>query len=225
MVYSIRSLLENGNVDKIFFIVEDDKLPFNIPIDHEIINVGDGYKKIFPDGSPNANIMFTRMVLMRVLTARLLPEDLDTVLQLDVDTIICDKLDPIFDIDLTDKYFAATQEFKGNWRPYGQKYYNIGVMLMNLKLIRETGIDYTLVKALNTERFQWGEQCAWNKYCLPGNKIADMPVRFNETPFTGFTDNPAIVHFAGTKDWYNSPQYMIRREYLEKYKWGGFNGR
>jgi len=217
MVYSLRSLLENGNVDKIYFIIEDDHLPFDVP-NSEIINVGDSYRNIFPDGSPNGNFMFHRMCLMRVLTARLLPKDLEKVLQLDADTIICDDLSPLWDIDLTGKYFSATQEFKGCHRPYGEKYYNVGVCMYNLKYIRETSFDYKVLNALNTEKFLYGEQCAYNKYALPNNKIADMPVRFNETQFTGFTDHPAIVHFAGTKNWYESPSFMIRREYLEMYK-------
>lgn len=220
MIYSLRSLFRNGNVDKVYFIIEDDHLPFEVP-DSEIINVGDSYRNIFPDGSPNAKVMFTRMVLMRTLTARLLPKDLDTVLQLDVDTIICDDLSPLWDIDMRGKYFAAVQEFKGSHRPYGEKYYNVGVSLWNLKQIREDGMDYTVVNALNTEHFLYGEQCAWNKYALPNLRIADMPLRFNETPFTGFTDNPAVVHYAGTKNWYESPPFMIRREYLDKYRQKG----
>lgn len=220
MVYSLRSLLENGNVDKIFFIIEDDQLPFEVP-NSKIINVGDLCKELFPDGSPNANIMFTRMVLMRALTARIVPSDLDTILQLDVDTIICDDLSPIWDIDLTGKYFAATQEFNGAYKPYGEKYYNIGVMLFNLKYIRASGIDLKISDAMNREKFIYGEQDAWNKYALPNNMIADLPVRYNETEFTGFTDHPAIVHFAGVKNWYESPHYMARREYLEMYRQAG----
>ena len=220
MIYSVRSLLENGNVDMIYFMIEDDELPFEVP-NSKIINIGDLSRKVFPDDSPNANIMFTRMALMRTLTARIVPSSLDTILQLDIDTIICDDLSPIWNIDLTGKYFAAVQEFKGSYRPYGEKYYNVGVSLWNLKLIRETGIDLKVSDSLNREKFKWGEQCTWNKYALPNNKIADMPIRFNETQFTGFTSTPAVVHFAGTKNWYESPPFMIRHEYLDKYKQKG----
>ena len=59
------------------------------------------------------------------------------------------------------------------------------------------------------------DQDAWN--IVGAETAVDLPVRFNETKYTGITDNPAIVHFAGVRDWYNNHK-MFRHKYIEKYQ-------
>ena len=44
-----------------------------------------------------------------------------------------------------------------------------------------------------------------------------LPPRFNESFVTGYSENPAIVHFAGFKDWQTSKR-APRREYLKRYR-------
>ena len=117
MVTATKSLLINSPVDKIYLIIEDDEFPFPVPDCIETIKV-DPYLFFDPHG-PNMGIQFTPFALIRAATAKLLPDDLDRVLQLDVDTIVEDSLDELWEMDLTGKYFAAVPEYLGKFKPYG----------------------------------------------------------------------------------------------------------
>jgi len=44
-----------------------------------------------------------------------------------------------------------------------------------------------------------------------------MEPRYNECFVTGYSEEPAIVHFAGVRDWQTSNR-AARREYLKKYR-------
>ena len=217
MVTAMKSLLINSPVDKIYLMIEDDEFPLPVPDCVESIKIDPN--TLFAPGGPNIKIQFTPFVLMRAATAKLLPEDLDRVLQLDVDTIVEDSLDELWEMDLTGKYFAAVPEYLGKFKPYGPIYFNCGVMMLNLNEIRKTRIEDDLIKFLNTEYVPYGDQDAWNKLGI--DKAAIMPVRFNEAFCTGYTENPAIVHYAGRIDWASNPS-VYRAKYLQKYRGAGW---
>ncbi len=213
MVTAMKSLMINSPVDKIYLLIEDDEFPLPVPDCVEAINLNE--HMLFAPGGPNMKTRFTPYCLMRAATAKLLPDDLDRVLQLDVDTIVEDSLDELWKIDLTNKYFAAVPEYLGNFKPYGPTYYNCGVMMLNLEEIRKTHIDDRLIEFLNTEYVPYIDQDAWNK--LGADKSAVMPCRFNEAFCTGYSGSPAIVHYAGINDWATNPT-VYRAGHLAKYR-------
>lgn len=210
IVPSITSLLGHNDA-KIFILAEDDKVP-GLPCECEIINVAD--QTVFPKTGVNYLSLYTYMVLMRVCYPSLLP--VDKVISIDVDTVILDSLMPIWEKDITGKWFAAVPESTSEWRPYGGIYFNVGVCVFNLKQMREDGIESILINRLNTMKLDYKEQDALNYYGLLHNKIATIPHRFNESFATGYTIDPAVVHYAGYPDWWTN-QFMPRREYLEQY--------
>ena len=212
MIPAMKSLMINSPVDKIYLMIEDDEFPYPVPDCVEVINLND--HMLFHDG-PNMNTQFTPYCMMRAATAKLLPKNLDRVLQLDVDTIVEDSLDELWTMDLTGKCFAAVPEHLGRYKPYGPKYYNLGVAVLNLEEIRKTHVEDRLINLLKTEKMPFIDQDAWNRI---GTELAeDLPVRFNETFCTGYTEKPAIIHYAGHTDW--ATNTTIRRaEYLKKYR-------
>lgn len=196
MIPAMKSLLINSPVDRIYLMIEDDRFPFPVPDCVEVINLND--HMLFHDG-PNMTTQFTPYCMMRAATAKLLPKELDRVLQLDVDTLVEDSLEDLWKEDLTGKYFGAVQEYLGTFKPYGPIYYNCGVMLLNLEEIRRSDIEDRMIELLKTEKLPYIDQNAWNK--LGVDKALPLPVRYNETFCTGTTERPAIVHFAGYKNW------------------------
>lgn len=211
---TLRSLLEHNNPEKVYILAETDTLLYDLPDVCEVINVS-GYKKLFREDGPNFRSQFTWMAMMRAMYAEILP--VDRVIQLDIDTIICDSLEPIWEIDLTGKWFAACPEYLSRYRPFGDTYYNIGVCVFNLQQIREDGVLPVIVSLLNTAPLFCVEQDAWNYFGLKADRIAQLPVRYNETFCCGTTDNPAVVHYAGYPDWTNN-RTMPRVEYLDRYR-------
>lgn len=209
---AIQSLLDHNENVKVYVLAEDDKLPFEIPCDHEIINVsGQTY---FKPTSPNIHTQFTYMSMCRVCTPDLIKDD--RVIQLDVDTIVCDSLEPIWEVDLSGKWVGWVREVLGTWKPFGETYYNFGVAVLNLAQMREDGFVEKMVEELNTKYYLYIDQDIMNRYAVP-DKCVEIPMRYNECFCCGYTENPAVVHFAGFPDWYEN-WLLYRYEYVKKYK-------
>ena len=205
---SMTSLLGHNPKAKIFLVTETDEV--DLPV--TVINISD--QEWFKPGGVNYHNMFTYINLLKVCYPSILP--VNKVIHLDADTIICDSLEPLWKQDVKGKWFAACPEYTGKYRPFGDLYYNMGVALINLQQMRTDKIQDTMVEYLNTVRQPWADQDAWNKYALEQNKHTAFPLRYNENFATGYTDNPAIVHFCGNPNWYKD-MTMFRREYLDKY--------
>lgn len=212
MVTAAKSLICNSSVDRIYFLIEDDQFPEWLPPQIETINVSG--QKFFPKNGANFKTNFTYMSLLRVCYAKLFP-DLDKILQLDVDTICVDNVDELWEFDLGDKWFAAVIEDHSTYKPYGPKYYNIGVAMFNLDWIRKDQADECLIHFLNTVKVPYIDQDAWNRFGI--GRDMKLPVKYNESFVTGYTDNPAIIHFAGFKEWRINPR-TPRREYIKRFE-------
>ena len=210
---SIRSLLEHNPDAKIYVLAEDDELPFEIPCEHKILNMSG--QQYFTTDTQNTRSQFTYMAMLRVATPELIPED--RVIQLDVDTIVCDSLKPIWEMDLTRKWIAWCPEHLGVYKPYGPKYYNFGVAVLNLQQLRADNATEFMVRELNRFAYRFLDQDVMNRFAVP-DKTVDLPVRYNECFCCGQTDDPAIVHYAGYPDWYcnpDTPRYEYRAKYLD----------
>lgn len=206
---SIRSLREH-NKCRIYVMTEADSIDID---DVEVIDIrGQEY---FLPGSVNYHNMFTYIGLLKVCYQSYLP--CDKVIHLDADTIVADSLTQMWKTDLNGKWYAMTREYRGRYRPFGEKYYNAGVMVINLKQLRIDGIQDEMVRYLNTVPQPWCEQDAFNRYGLENGKIVELDVRYNENVMTGFTEDPAIVHYCSIGDWWTNEK-MSRHEYLDKYR-------
>ena len=223
MVTAAKSLISNSAVERVWFFIEDEEFPHELPDMVQTIDVS-GQRYFNPNG-PNMKTQFTYMALLRVCYAKLLPADVGTVLQLDVDTVVVDDVSGLWDIDMRESWFAAVREppryvneHRTDYKPWGENYYNIGVAMFNLDQIRCDRIDDFLIHVLNTEYLRYIDQDAWDKY---GNiRCIDLPTRYNESMVTGYTDNPAIVHYAGYGNGWISPEFREcpRLEHVRKYR-------
>ena len=199
---TIKSLFAH-NDPKVYVLAEDDDAPFP-----NVINVSGMKPK-----SVNADTVFSYMSLLRVQLADIVSED--KVIYLDVDTVVCDDISPMWEVDMTGKWWGAVKEKQTWYRPFGNDYYNNGVSIYNLKQMREDGIVPYLTKEMMVKVHPFPDQDVMNMYCVP-DKVVPLPMRYNESACCGMTINPAIVHFAGIPNWYNNP-YILRSEYLAKY--------
>lgn len=196
MVTAAKSLLINSNVEKIYFLIEDDKFPYIVPSCIECINVKN--QMYFSSLSPNANSRWTYMVLMKTVLHRMFPE-LEKILVLDVDTIVDKDISDLWDIDISNYYLAGASE------PNKSKdsiYINTGVMMLNLHKLRD-GKGDKIIKDLNTVWYEFPEQDCINKLCKGG--IMEIPSDYNANNYTSPTKNPKIHHFAATKNWQSNP--------------------
>jgi lipopolysaccharide biosynthesis glycosyltransferase len=184
----------------------------------------------------------TSAMWYRVFLPELLPE-VDRVLYLDVDTIALDLLEPLWAVDLAGSYVAAvTNVFY--LRSHAQRavdlgiaptdYFNSGVVLMNLELMRrdDSGralLDYAVAHA---PELAWPDQDALN--VVLGKRRVSLHPRWNcmnsvlQFPWSADVfgaeavdearSRPAIRHFEGpttNKPWHYGCESPMREVYFE----------
>lgn len=192
MVTAAKSLLMNSDVDRIYFLIEDDHFPYEIPETIQTINISKIVPQIYGESCPNMNTEWTYIGLIRTAFTKILPDE--KILSIDCDTIVDKDISELWDINLDGFYFAAVKE---PWlsRQNGYLYCNAGVMMINLKKLREDRKDDQMIEALKIRRFPLVCQDVLNEYCK--GSILEIPSDYNASQFTSETLNRKIVHYAG----------------------------
>ncbi|MBQ9279833.1 MAG: lipopolysaccharide biosynthesis protein [Clostridia bacterium] len=131
--------------------------------------------------SPNESAYCTPYTLLRLLADKVegMPEKL---LYLDIDMMIGNDLSRLFHIDVENYEYAAVKEKYGCWliRP---DYINAGMLLMNMKKMKETGLLEKAREKIKTKKMLFADQDAifWSttkKKLLP--RIYNEQSRFNK---------------------------------------------
>ncbi|HOA81921.1 MAG TPA: glycosyltransferase family 8 protein [Defluviitaleaceae bacterium] len=133
-IYLFYSRLKDNELDdlKSFVSKHDNKL--------EAIKIGDNYFNDAP-----TLMHYTKEMYYRLLAFKFLPQELDKILYLDPDILVINKIIDLYNIDIENYLFAAAYHNKIYIReinrlrlsPYEiDKYYNSGVLVMNLNLQR-----------------------------------------------------------------------------------------
>lgn len=175
---SLKSLLKNGNVDKVYLLIEDDWVGFDLPDKVETFNISSWKAELNPDG-PNMGCRWTYMVMLKVIICKMFPQ-LPRVLTLDVDTIVRGDLSPLWDLPIDDYYFAGAREPYWSHLLY-RDYVNAGVLMWNLDKMRNGTADQVLA-ALNYRKFSLVEQDALNEICW--DRIYVMDAAYNAGDWT-----------------------------------------
>ena len=203
LVPCVRSLMKNGNVDEIIYLLEDDEVPFALP--GRAINVS--HQKWFDPKGANASKRWTYMTMMKCCLTKLLP-DHERVVFLDCDTIVHHDLTELYEIDMTGKWYGLVPQNgdgRDGWFTKGN-YYNCGVLLANLKEVNED----ILIKALQTKDYEFPEQDCINELCQ--DKILPLQGRWNTSEFTVKDTWVYIRHYAANREWYKRAEVQIYGE-------------
>lgn len=194
----VNSAIKNGNVDEIVLLIEDDTFPheFNFPV--RTINVSN--QSWIDRNGINALKHWTYMCLMKTTMTELFPE-LDRVLVLDCDTIVEHELKELWQINLDNYYYAMVmQNNDGRGGKFHKgDYYNAGVLLCNLKKLRD-GKEAEIRESLNTKEWEFPEQDCIVKLCE--GQIYSLPGRWNRSDYTKFDTEQYIRHYAATDHWW-----------------------
>jgi lipopolysaccharide biosynthesis glycosyltransferase len=122
----------------------------------------------------------------RLFLPDLLPE-LTRVLYLDIDTLVMDRLDPLWDVDLDGRYLAAVRNVFMEYHRHRPKelgieindYFNSGVLLFNLALMRERNFAGAVVQLVREREpeLAWPDQDALN--LAAASRWLALPPRWN----------------------------------------------
>jgi lipopolysaccharide biosynthesis glycosyltransferase len=167
-------------------------------------------------------------VYYRLLAPRLLPAELDKVLYLDSDIIVRRSLANLWNTDISDHALAAVSNYEDDARkalglPEGTKYFNSGVLLINLRFWRENKIVEHAISFIksNPGKVQYWDQDALNATLI--DQWVELPIIWNWQLFQRASEpgaklEPAVVHYVtGDKPWHWSNEHPLKQEY-RKYR-------
>jgi len=183
-------------------------------------------------------------VYYRISIPKILDSSIKKVLYLDCDLIIKKDISELWNIDISKYFIAAVENPKFNRYnnlkiPINAKYFNSGVMLINLEKWRQHNIAHRVIKFIkdNPEKIILWDQDALNAILYNGWK--ELPPKWNQqtimfeidvsetnftkAKFTEATENPAIIHYTtSSKPWHYTNEHPLKNEYykyLKKTPW------
>ena len=164
----------------------------------EKVDVTDIYEKEF-NGSKNESAYWTPYTLIRLL-ADMIPNMPDKLLYLDIDIMANGDIKELWDIDIEEYEYAAVKEKYGCWlvRP---DYTNAGVLLFNMKKIKETKLLEKARKKKKTKKLPFADQDAIFRSTT---KKKIIPRKFNEQSKFDRKDT-VLCHFCKRLMWLPYP--------------------
>ena len=158
------------------------------------IDITEIYEKEF-GYCKNEDAYCTPYTLLRLL-ADLVPEIPDKILYLDIDMMAGDDISKLYNIDISDYEYGAVKEKYGSVLLYPD-YINAGMLLLNMKKIKETGLLEKARHLIKTKKMLFADQDAIYKATT---KKLILPRIYNEQSKFNKKDT-VICHFCKRLLW------------------------
>lgn len=209
MAVAAKSLLCHTQMDRVWFLIEDDEFPEELPDVIKTKNMSG--QQWFPEG-PNTRKRWSYMSLLRLALPEILPEE-DRVLWLDIDTICNKDITELFGTDLEGCCVGMAEEPIRSRDPF--RYYNAGVLLMDLAKLRE-GQAKEWIWLVNQAELTFPDQDAINILCQ--GRIKEISPYWNSNKWIVEVSDPGITHFAADRYYERQPlwQEYERKEWRVK---------
>lgn len=141
------------------------------------IDVTELYMKEF-SGCPNEGAYCSPYTLLR-LFADMIPEIPDKLLYLDIDLLFNRDITLLYNIDVEGYEYAAARDHYGKYL-LNPNYINAGVLLFNMKYLKETGLFEKARTLIKTKKLTFADQDAIYKSTL---KKKMLPQKYNDQKF------------------------------------------
>lgn len=224
-VVSMTSLLENANENTFYNIYVIHSKEFSNPYKLKIFSLKENYKncdikfcevKNEFDTYKNEGY-FTKAIFHRLEIPGLVNED--KCIYLDSDTIINEDLSELFNFDINNYYVAGIRDGTDSHRFYREylkkigmstvgNYINSGVILWNLKKVREDNLQQLFYQFVEKHVIEkciglYPDQDCINVVC--DGKILNLPIRFNTMAaaflINTYEENPKLKNFCQKSEW------------------------
>lgn len=179
--------------DKMIEFLNNVAKSYNPENDVEKIDCGEYYKSEF-ENSPNESCYCSPYTLLR-LFADLIPNVPDKLLYLDIDLLFNRDITELYNQDIDEYEYAAATDHYGKFA-INPKYINAGVLLLNMKKIKETGLFKKARQLIREKKWLFADQDAvWHAT----TKYKTLPQRFNDQKYCH--KNTVIRHFSKRLFW------------------------
>ncbi|MFA5407679.1 MAG: glycosyltransferase [Bacilli bacterium] len=230
LLVNIYALLSTNKVKKLYLIIEDNTITsikdicskYKAEVEFININKIDEYVK---QSSPNYNTKYSKLSMSRLYFTQILKED--KILYLDADTLVLDDISELWNTKFDDNVLIGIHE-GGEWDRHlhttglDSKYINSGVLLMNLKALREEELGESMLYLINNNKYDFPDQDVINLVCR--NRIGYISNEYNSAETTGIPEHIRIMHYIrGNKGWKKDSKHSeLWREWEEKLIDNGF---
>lgn len=254
LLVMLKSLFKHNKCDITVYLLYsriDDKMLANVR--KYIEDSGNTFEPVLVEedvfSDAPVNMYFTKEMYYRLLASKMLPESADRVLYMDPDILVRGSVEEFYNLPFDDNMLIAmpdppqqmnpkNPDDRPHWRRLGLEensvYVNSGVLLMNLKLMRERNFDVNEIFEIIQQKSKdliYPDQDAINIYFRNSMKIwknlynYNPGLQVNEVVKWGLSrkyrrrENPIIVHFVGpVKPWSIHYRNKYCFEYQEAYK-------
>ncbi len=156
---------------------------------------------------------------LRLFFDRLLPPDVDRLLYLDCDTLVCDALKDLTELDLGGKAIGAVRDsLTARYKPLlgldkAQSYYNSGVLLIDAKRWRESRLTERVKAFLQSDPtpLLFPDQDLLN--LALGDEITPLPVQYNFQPHHRVFSDEAYFSAYPQQEYYAPAELQAAREH------------
>lgn len=173
------------------------------------VDVSDIYEKEFAH-CPNEMAYCSPYTLLR-LFADMVPDMPDKILYLDIDILFNRDITLLYDMDVDGYEYAAARDHYGKYL-INLNYINAGVLLFNLKEMKQTGLLKKARELIKTKKLMFADQSAIYRSTT---KKKMLPQRFNDQKF--LHRHTIVRHFSKRLFWLPYPhtdnikQWMVGR--------------
>ncbi|MBQ9780571.1 MAG: lipopolysaccharide biosynthesis protein [Clostridia bacterium] len=162
-----------------------------------LVDVTELYREEF-DGCPNEGAYCSPYTLIRLFADRV-AEMPDKLLYLDVDILFNRDIHLLYDTDVSDFEYAAARDHYGKYL-INPNYVNAGVLLFNLRRMKETGLLTKARSLIKTKKLVFADQSA---IIRSTTKKKMLPQKFNDQKF--LHKHTVVRHFSKRLFWLPYP--------------------
>lgn len=143
----------------------------------EIIDCTSEYNKFLKDNA-NEKPAYSPYCTLRLLVDEYKVFD-DKLIYLDCDTMVVGDIKKMYDLDMTDLEYRAAHDYMGRFW-IKKDYINSGTLLLNMPVIRKTGLLKKCCQLVRTKKMYFTDQTALYKSKTAFQFYPDDEFRFNE---------------------------------------------
>lgn len=208
-VYILTTNMSNKNREKFAKLAEEYQQTIRI------INVGDELKKI--EKLNLSKYRGSAMTNLRLCFDKFVPQQVQRLLYLDADTIICDSLEELAEFDMKGNMLGMVHDAYGkiiaNTEHDGEAYYNAGVILFDCVKWRKGMWRKRIIRYINKNgaQFKHPDQDIYNILCK--SEIICLPIRYNFQPIHQMYKDKVVCQHLGRFDYYSEKEIAEGREH------------
>lgn len=179
-----------------------------------IINVGDELKRI--EQLNLSKYRGSAMTNLRLSFDKFVPQQVERLLYVDADTIVCGNIEEIADFDMQDKMLGMVYDAYGKIMAdkahEGEAYYNAGVILFDCVKWRKGMWRKRIIRYINHNGAQFAhpDQDIYNILCR--KEIVTLPIRYNFQPIHQMYYDEVVCRHMGKFDYYSKKEIEEGRD-------------